>query len=67
MRNTWRSVRCSEVVTKRSLRSLIIFGTAYFQIAAMKRFDLLTEEEFGRFSEDTRSLITSLLALMTRG
>src|SRR5215470_1693589 len=38
-------------------------STAYYQILAIKRFELLTEEEFARFSEETRGLITSLLAL----
>ena len=65
MRNTWESVRCSESVIKRSLRSLIIFAGPPLTIrfAAMKRFDLLTEEEFARFSGETRDVITALLRL----
>lgn len=37
-------------------------STALFQIAAMKSHNVLTEEEFSRFSEETRRIITALLA-----
>ena len=38
-------------------------STATYQLLAMKRLDLVTEEEFARFSDETRGIINKLLAL----
>ena len=38
-------------------------STAIYQLLAMKRLDLVTEEEFARFSEETQNRINALLEL----
>ena len=39
-------------------------STALHQLAAMKARDLLTEEEFSRFSQETRDVVTQLLEIL---
>ena len=38
-------------------------SNAIYQLLAMKRLELVTEEEFARFSEETQNRIKALLAL----